>query len=183
MPTNIHIPSVNLSGYLPKHEDKLARDEESKTQRVELLERQKWNTFFHSIQQAFMFISSPLIGAGLGFLISGFTGVGADAASDLKLGLGLIGGASVTTGIAIGANYIGARIHHSAAYDQFEINAQHTGKEVAKAIRQELEGMNQTQAQQAMPVFDNPDAQRSDGKSWLQAESERAANQNHNVSK
>lgn len=188
------MPTVTIAGYIPQDEDKLARDEEARAQRVEVLKRQEWNTFFSGVKQVFMFLSGPLIGAGLGIALPALKTIvfGADptllpadaeaavsaAWGGVGLGSALLGAAAAAAGVAIGANHLGAKFAHAAAYDQFEINAQHTGKEVAKAIRQELEDM-QNQRAQPVILFDNPDAQRSDGKTWARHLDERqAANQN-----
>lgn len=226
----IHMPSMNL---MAEEEDKLARDEESRQQRLEVLERQKKNTFYYTIKQAFASIAGPLTGGGLGLFVAGMIGAPQEttealetAVGELKTevaglneawqtaleadkgielaqtaldkkedlldarqellsdaikadrnttaGLTMMGGALVANAASLGANAIGAKYSHAANFDQFEINAQHTGKEVGKAIRKELEemqaereaGIAVTQHMQPVFVFDNPDAERKDGKSW-----------------
>ena len=266
---NISIPTIKVSGYLPQEVvDKFSRDEEAKNQRHEILERQKKNTFFHTIRETLKSIAGPITGAGLGLFVAGtldapeetadiikdalksatddlneaqeaLDGVqevhdkaaeayrsadvssaaeakanyeitgdnlqevkdnvkdaesavsdAADQASEREAklessgnkktaGLAMLGGSAVATTGALMANSIGAKYAHAASFDQSELNAQHN----AKYIRQELEEMRAEQAQPVV-VFNNPEAERGDGKSWVQAEDERQEarlNQQHQV--
>ena len=205
---NISVPTIKISGYMSQDVDKFSRDEEAKAQRQEILDRQKKNTFFYTIRETLKSIAGPLTGAGLGLFVAGTIDGSEEIADALrapqdsgaelieakdaakvseeasispktKAGLAMLGGSAVATTGALMANAAGAKYAHAASFDQSELNAQHN----AKYIRQELEEMRAEQAQPVV-VFNNPDAERSDGKSWTQAEDERAAdrlNQQHQV--
>ena len=54
----VSMPTIAIASYLPpSNEDKLAKDEEAKRQRQEILKRQEWNTFFGGIaREVFLFL-------------------------------------------------------------------------------------------------------------------------------
>lgn len=183
MPTMqmVHMPSIQI---LPVSEDKLTRDEEGRKQREDVLRRQKVNSAFYGVQQVFTFLSGVLLSVGMAMLAPEINkeGLSAFTASQSIPALTMLGAAGIAIVTAVGSNQIGARFMHAASFDQSEINAQHTGKEVAKAIRHELEDMQAEQVQ-PMVVFNNPDAQRADGKAWTEytQEQKRAAENNYQL--
>lgn len=209
----------HISSVIPQDEDKFCRDDEGRKQRADILARQKANTFFSGIQQTFMFISGPLVGAGLGMALPWITGSAQRAATLAKnaleaaqldpasterlleqlssavgstaqnaalaseagmLGVGLIAAAAVASGIAIVAHHFSANIYFAAGFDQSEVQAQHIAKYVGKAISKELDSAHN---KAPVMVFDNPEAQRNDGKSWADhLNMQQAANQNRQMS-
>lgn len=195
IPTSmVHVPQIQLvrmvpsMNFIPNENNDLIDDEEGKAQRADILSRQKINTTFYGLQQIFTFISGPLIGAGLAILLPGLEsqfGLASEVMDEEKvksafrMGGMLLGAAAASIGVAIASNQISSRVMHSANFDQSEINAQHTAKYVGKAIRKELEEMQSEremgamQAQSAAFVFDNPDAQRTDGRAWIEVEATR----------
>jgi len=87
-------------------------------------------------------------------------------------GLAMLGGSALATTGSLAANAVGAKYAHSASFDQLELNAQHTAKYVAQAVKQ---GVGEAQAENQPDVVvvnqaacEHPEHERKDGKTWAE---------------
>lgn len=147
------------------------KDGDTETLRAKdaVMRTQLVNSLGVSIADTFKFLAAVTLASGMAII-----GIGLKSATTLAgawgaitaspAGLAFIGVAAACTAIAITSSYVASRHYTSGNYDALEVNAMHTAKYLVKEIKKE----NACIAEQPGPV-------RADGKTWCQAEAERAA--------
>lgn len=129
-----------------------------------IVRKQRKNALFYGTSDTFKFIAGVMLAASMAIILPAFTAavntaglVGAISGltASAPVGLALLAAAVVTTGIAVGAQYMASRNYQSANFDALEVNAKHT----AKYLVNEIKDHN-------MCLTEEP--KRIDGKSWLE---------------
>lgn len=160
--------------------ENFCKDDAARSDKRAMMNKTWYNSVYFSVKDSLQYIAGILTAAGIATAVKPFADAmnasGASLGSALSavppVGTGLLVAAAALTAVSVGLGYLTSRNFHSNNFDQMEVNAQHVSRYTAKALVQELKSELQA-SQPAQPlsqnfVFNNHNAVRSDGKSWVQ---------------